>query len=57
MKEVLDLLFPAVLNMSLAAIPVILVVLLARFLLKRAPPRITRRFWSVNSTPVSSRII
>lgn len=39
--------FPAVLNMSLTAIPVILAVLLARLILKRAPKIFSYALWAV----------
>ncbi len=47
MKAALDLLFPAILNMSMAAIPVILAVLLARLVLKRAPRIFSYVLWAV----------
>ena len=42
-----ETLFPTVLNMSLTASVVILVVLLARFLLRRAPKAFSYALWAV----------
>ena len=42
-----EALFPTVLNMSLTASAVILVVLLARFLLRRAPKVFSYALWAV----------
>lgn len=47
MTVALNSIFPAILNMSMAAIPVILAVLLARFALKRAPRIFSYLLWAV----------
>lgn len=47
MTEFLHTLFPAVLNMSLTAIPVILAVMLVRMILKRVPKMFSYLLWAV----------
>ena len=47
-----EALFPTVLNMSLTASAVILVVLLARFLLRRAPTVFSYALWAAVPAPL-----